>query len=55
MPVLAMSRASDNLEALKVLADAFNAHDLDRVMSYFTEACSLDMPRGKSPWGTRPR
>jgi ketosteroid isomerase-like protein len=48
-----MSRASDNLEALKGLVDAFNAHDLDRVMSYFAEDCSLDMPRGKSPWGTR--
>ena len=22
-------------------------------MSFFADGCSLDMPRGKSPWGTR--
>lgn len=48
-----MSRASKNLEILKGLTDAFNAHDLDRVMSFFADDCSLDMPRGNSPWGTR--
>jgi SnoaL-like domain len=48
-----MSRATDNLETLKGLVQAFNAHVLDRVMRYFAEDCSLDMPRGKSPWGTR--
>jgi len=39
--------------ALDGLADAFNAHDIDRVMSYFSEDCSLDMPRGPDPHGTR--
>ena len=48
-----MARASNNLETLKRLVEAFNAHDLDGVMSLFAEDCSLDMPRGKSPWGTR--
>lgn len=48
-----MSSASENLECLQGLIEAFNAHDLDRVMSYFAEECSLDMPRGHSPWGTR--
>lgn len=48
-----MSRASKNLETLKHLVDAFNAHDLDKVMSFFADDCSLDMPRGKSQWGTR--
>ncbi len=48
-----MSRASKNLEILKHLVDAFNAHDLDAVMSFFADHASLDMPRGKSPWGTR--
>jgi ketosteroid isomerase-like protein len=48
-----MSRMSKNLETLKGLVDAFNARDLDRVMSFFADDCSLDMPRGKSPWGTR--
>ena len=48
-----MSRASENLNVLKVLVEAFNAHDLDRVMRFFADDCTLDMPRGKLPWGTR--
>jgi ketosteroid isomerase-like protein len=35
------------------LAEAFNAHDIDRVMSYFDSDCSLDMPRGPEPYGSR--
>ena len=39
--------------ALDGLCDAFNARDLDRIMQFFAEDCSLDMPRGAHPWGTR--
>jgi ketosteroid isomerase-like protein len=39
--------------ALDGLAEAFNEHDLDRIMSYFAEDCSLDLPRGSEPHGTR--
>ncbi len=39
--------------ALKQLCDAFNAHDLDRVMSHFADDCVLEMPRGDRPWGAR--
>lgn len=39
--------------SLRDLLDAFNAHDLDRIMSFFTEDCVLDSPRGPDPWGTR--
>lgn len=35
------------------LCDAFNAHDLDRIMSYFADDCVLEMPRGSQPWGSR--
>jgi ketosteroid isomerase-like protein len=35
------------------LCDAFNAHDLDRIMSFFADDCVLEMPRGSEPWGTR--
>ena len=35
------------------LCDAFNAHDLDRIMTFFAEVCVLEMPRGDRPWGTR--
>jgi ketosteroid isomerase-like protein len=40
-------------DSLKQLLDAFNRHDLDGIMAYFTEACSCDMPRGPDPWGIR--
>jgi ketosteroid isomerase-like protein len=43
------------MSVLDGLADAFNAHDLDRIMSYFAEDCSLDLPRGSEPHGTRYR
>jgi ketosteroid isomerase-like protein len=38
---------------LQELLDAFNAHDLDAVMGYFTDDCTLEMPRGPEPWGLR--
>jgi ketosteroid isomerase-like protein len=41
------------LTKLDRLAAAFNAHDVDGVMSYFAPDCSLDMPRGTEPYGTR--
>ena len=41
------------LAALKGLADAFNEHDIDQVMSFFAPDCSLDMPRGSEPHGSR--
>ena len=38
-------------ERLDELCDAFNAHDLDRIMSLFADGCILEMPRGDKPWG----
>jgi ketosteroid isomerase-like protein len=35
------------------LLEAFNAHDLDRIMAFFTDDCVLETPRGTAPWGTR--
>jgi len=32
--------------------DAFNRHDLDEIMSFFTDDCILDMPRGPAPSGS---
>lgn len=40
-----------SVATLKAIADAFNAHDLDAIMEFFAEDCSLDMPRGPEPWG----
>ncbi len=41
------------VETLKQLLAAFNAHDLDAVMSFFADDCELMMPRGPDPWGQR--
>ena len=38
---------------LRAIVAAFNAHDLDAIMGYFADDCSLDMPRGPEPWGQR--
>ncbi|MBN8995402.1 MAG: nuclear transport factor 2 family protein [Rhizobiales bacterium] len=43
----------DIRQALKGLCEAFNAHDLDRIMTFFAEDCVLEMPRGNKPWGSR--
>jgi hypothetical protein len=40
-------------ETPKAILDAFNAHDLDAIMEFFADDCSLDMPRGLEPWGQR--
>jgi ketosteroid isomerase-like protein len=41
------------IETLQRLVDAFNAHDLDAVMSFFTDDPVLELPRGPHPWGRR--
>ena len=41
------------IATLKTILDAFNAHDLDAIMAWFAEDCTLDMPRGPEPWGQR--
>jgi steroid delta-isomerase-like uncharacterized protein len=39
--------------ALQAFLDAFNARDLDAIMSFFADDCVLDMPRGPAPGGGR--
>ena len=39
--------------SMQAFLDAFNAHDVDAVMSFFTEDCVFDMPRGPAPGGRR--
>jgi ketosteroid isomerase-like protein len=43
----------DIRETLTELCAAFNAHDLDRIMTLFSDDCVLEMPRGDKPWGSR--
>lgn len=41
------------VEAMKQVLDAFNRHDLDAIMWFFSDDCSFDFPRGPEPWGQR--
>ena len=41
------------VEILKQVLDAFNRHDLDSIMEFFSGDPVMDFPRGSSPWGTR--
>jgi len=38
---------------MKGFLDAFNRHDLDSIMSYFSDDCVFYMPRGAGPRGDR--
>jgi steroid delta-isomerase-like uncharacterized protein len=40
-------------ETLKQILEAFNRHDLDAIMEFFSDDCSFDFPRGPEPWGQR--
>jgi ketosteroid isomerase-like protein len=40
-------------DTLKQITEAFNRHDLDTIIEFFAEECSMDLPRGSFPWGTR--
>ena len=46
-----MHSAKTATPELQAFLDAFNAHDVDAVMSFFTDDCVLDMPRGPAPGG----
>lgn len=41
------------VDVLKSFLEAFNRHDLDAVMDFFSEEPVLEMPRGPQPWGSR--
>src|SRR5215204_5456946 len=41
------------VKTLKEILEAFNRHDLDAIMNYFSDDCSFDFPRGPEPWGQR--
>jgi ketosteroid isomerase-like protein len=48
-----LTNKDDIISLLGRIADAFNAHDIDKIMTYFDDDCSLDMPRGSEPHGSR--
>ena len=48
-----MPSAEIGTRVLRDFLDAFNAHDVDAIMSFFAEDCVLEMPRGPAPGGRR--
>jgi ketosteroid isomerase-like protein len=42
-----------HVDVLRQVLAAFNAHDLDAIMEFFTEDCVFDAPRGPAPGGRR--
>lgn len=48
-----ISTETVTVETLKQILEAFNRHDLDAIMEFFSDDCSFDFPRGTEPWGQR--
>ena len=42
-----------DIVTLKAFLEAFNAHDVDAIMSFFADDCVMEMPRGTGPGGRR--
>jgi steroid delta-isomerase-like uncharacterized protein len=40
-------------DVLRAFLAAFNRHDLDDIMAFFSDDCTFDMPRGPEPFGQR--
>jgi taurine dehydrogenase small subunit len=51
--VAATTTDQDRLTVLERMLDAFNAHDLDAIMSLFADDCVFEAPLGTEPWGRR--
>jgi ketosteroid isomerase-like protein len=48
-----MATTKTDIEVLQEFLDAFNAHDVDAIMSCFADDCVMEMPRGPGPGGRR--
>jgi steroid delta-isomerase-like uncharacterized protein len=48
-----MQESVVTIQTMKQVLDAFNRHDLNAIMEFFSENCSFDFPRGPDPWGQR--
>ena len=40
-------------QLLEEFMDAFNRHDVEAIMEFFTDDCVFETPRGPDPWGRR--
>lgn len=41
------------IDTMQEVLNAFNRHDLDAIMEYFSDDCSFDFPKGPEPYGQR--
>ena len=48
-----MADEAPDVRTLERFLDAFNRHDVEGVMEFFTEDCVFETPRGSDPWGRR--
>lgn len=48
-----MQTMSATVDTLKQILEAFNRHDLDAIMEFFSDDCYFDFPRGTESWGQR--
>ncbi len=48
-----MPETTVTVNTLEQVLDAFNRHDLDAIMAFFSDDCAFDFPRGPEPWGKR--
>jgi ketosteroid isomerase-like protein len=48
-----MDEREHRVEMLRAIAAAFDRHDLDAIMSHFTDDAVFETPRGPKPWGRR--
>jgi ketosteroid isomerase-like protein len=45
--------ATADESTLEEFLAAFNRHDVDAIMGFFTDDCVFETPRGGEPWGRR--
>ena len=48
-----LQKMTVTVETMHQVLDAFNRHDLDAIMEFFSDDCSFDFPRRPEPWGQR--
>ncbi|MFJ4026818.1 nuclear transport factor 2 family protein [Paenarthrobacter sp. NPDC089989] len=53
MTINAAADVAASVETLEAILEAFNAHDLEAIMEFFTDDCSFDQAQGPAPWGRR--
>ena len=52
-PIDGMPDTPTTVDTLKGIIEAFNRHEVDAVMRYFADDCTLETPRGPYPYGRR--